>query len=75
MEGWSLVQGLLQHVDPEVRIAGLRALPMYTARVSEPLVRPLLEDLDPAVAKAASDALNTIESIHRTDLLRGNVEL
>jgi WD40 repeat protein len=74
-EGWSLVQGLLQHADPEVRIAGLRALPMYTARVSEPLVRPLLEDADPAVAEAASAALSTIENIHRTDLLRGNVEL
>jgi hypothetical protein len=73
-EGWFLVQGLLQHADPAVRVAGLRALPMYTARVSEPLVRPLLDDPDPAVARAAAAALTSIENIHRTDLLRGNVE-
>ena len=74
-EGWTLVQGLLQHPDPEVRIAGLEALPMYTARVSEPLARPLLEDPDPAVAEAAVQTLGRIDSIHRTDLLRGNVKL
>jgi WD40 repeat protein len=74
-EGWGLVQGLVQHPDPEVRIAGLEALPMYTARVSEPLARPLLEDPDPAVAEAAGDALGRIDNIHRTDLLRGNVRL
>ncbi|MCG6928633.1 MAG: protein kinase [Acidobacteria bacterium] len=74
-EGWILVQGLLQHPDPEVRVAGLAALPMYTARVSEPLARPLLEDPDPAVAKAAKDALGGIKNALRTDLLRGNVKL
>jgi WD40 repeat protein len=72
-DGWSIVQDLLRHADPEVRIAGLRALPMYTARVSEPLARPLLDDADPDVAEAAKDALARIETIHRTDLLRGNV--
>jgi HEAT repeat protein len=74
-EGWTLVQGLLQHPDPEVRIAGLEALSMYTARVSEPLGRPLLEDPDSAVAEAAGQALGRIDDIHRTDLLRGNVKL
>jgi uncharacterized protein (DUF2336 family) len=48
---------------------------MYTARVSEPLARPLLEDPDPAVAEAAGQALGQIDNIHRTDLLRGNVKL
>jgi hypothetical protein len=74
-EGWTLVQGLLQHPDPEVRVAGLAALPMYTSRVSEPLARPLLEDPDPAVAEAANRALGGIENALRTDLLRGNVKL
>jgi WD40 repeat protein/serine/threonine protein kinase len=74
-EGWALVQGLLQHADPEVRMAGLEALTMYTARVSEPLARPLLEDPDPAVTEAAAQALAQIDNIHRTDLLRGNVRL
>jgi HEAT repeat protein len=74
-EGWALVQTLLQHPDPEVRMAGLDALTMYTARVSEPLARPLLEDPDPAVTEAAAQALARIDSIHRTDLLRGNVRL
>jgi HEAT repeat protein len=73
-DGWALVQGLLQHADAGVRIAGLQALPMYTARISEPVARPLLDDPEPAVAEAASDALATIDNIHRTDLLRGNVE-
>lgn len=73
-DGWSIVQDLLTHADPDVRIAGLRALPMYTARVSEPLARPLLEDAEPAVAEAAEAALARIASIHRTDLLRGNVK-
>jgi hypothetical protein len=74
-EGWTLVQGLLQQADPEARIAGLEALPMYTARVSEPLARPFLEDLDPGVAEAAGQVLGRIDSIHRADLLRGNVRL
>jgi WD40 repeat protein/ribosomal protein S27E len=73
-DGWTLVQGLLQHQDPQVRIAGLEALPMFTARVSEPAARPLLEDPDPAVVEAATRALGEIQNIHRTDLLRGNVE-
>jgi WD40 repeat protein len=73
-EGWALVQGLLQHGDPEIRIAGLEALPMFTARVSEPVALPLLEDPDPAVAEAAGTAIGRIQNIHRTDLLRGNVE-
>ncbi len=73
-EGWALVLGLLQHGDPEVRIAGLEALPMFTARVSEPVARPLLEDPDPAVAEAAANAIAVIQNVHRTDLLRGNVE-
>jgi WD40 repeat protein len=73
-EGWDLVLGLLQHPDPEVRIAGLRALPMFTARVSEPVAQPLLEDPDPGVAEAANTAISLIQSIHRTDLLRGNVK-
>jgi HEAT repeat protein len=73
-EGWTLVQVLLQHPDPEVRIAGLSALPMYTARVSGAAARPLLEDPDPAVAEAAGRTLTRIENIHRTDLLRGNVK-
>lgn len=74
-EGWTLVRGLLQDPDPEGRIAGLEALPMYTARVSEPLASPLLEDPDPAVAEAAGRALGIISNVHRTDLLRGNVKL
>jgi uncharacterized protein (DUF2336 family) len=56
-------------------MAGLEALTMYTARVSEPLARPLLEDPDPAVTEAAAQALAQIDNIHRTDLLRGNVRL
>jgi HEAT repeat protein len=74
-EGWALVQGLVRHPNPEVRMAGLAALSMYTARVSEPLARPLLEDPDPAVAETAGKTLGTIDSIHRTDLLRGNVKV
>jgi WD40 repeat protein len=74
-EGWTLVQSLLQHPDPEFRIAGLKALPMYTSRVSEPLARPLLDDPDPAVASAAEEALGAIENALRTDLLRGNVRV
>jgi WD40 repeat protein len=72
-EGWALVQSLLQDPDPRMRIAGLRALPMYTSRVSEPLARPFLEDPDPAVVEAAEEALGAIENALRTDLLRGNV--
>jgi hypothetical protein len=72
-EGWAIVRTLLSDPDPDARIAGLKAAPMYTARVSEPLVRPFLEDPDPAVAEAADTALGRINSILRTDLLRGNV--
>jgi HEAT repeat protein len=73
-EGWSIVQALLADPDPDARIAGLKAAPMYTGRVSEPLVSPMLEDPDPAVAAAAKTALGSINAILRTDLLRGNVE-
>ena len=72
-EGWAILQALLADPDPDARIAGLKAAPMYTARVSEPLVRPLLRDADPAVAEAANTALGRISAILRTDLLRGNV--
>jgi HEAT repeat protein len=74
-EGWTLVQSLLRNPDPGIRIAGLRALPMYTSRVSEPLARPLLDDPDPAVVEAAEEALGAIENALRTDLLRGNVRV
>jgi hypothetical protein len=74
-EGWTLVQSLLQSPDPGVRIAGLRALTMYTSRVSEPLARPLLEDPDPAVAAAAESALGSIANTLRADLLQGNVRV
>ena len=73
-EGFDLIQGLLQHTDPTARMAGLGALPMYTSRVSKPLAEPLLEDPNPGVAEAAASALRTIETVLRTDLLRGNVE-
>jgi HEAT repeat protein len=73
-EGWALLQALLADPDPEAQIAGLKAAPMYTARVSEALVRPLLEDSDPGVVEAASRALGQIDATLRTDLLRGNVE-
>jgi WD40 repeat protein/serine/threonine protein kinase len=72
-EGWDLIQGLLQHPDPAARIAGLRALSMFTSRVSEPVATPLLEDPDPAVAEVAQEVLGTIASILRTDQIRGNV--
>jgi hypothetical protein len=72
-EGWALLLALLQDADPEARIAGLRSASMYTARVSEPAVRPLLDDPDPAVAEAAQRALGSIEAVLRADLLQGNV--
>jgi WD40 repeat protein len=73
-EGWSLVQGLLAGSDAETRIAGLDALPMFSAHFSEPAARALLGDPDPAVAEAARGAVGAIEGVHRTDLLAGHAD-
>ncbi len=73
-EGWTLVQELLGRPGSRGADRRPRAASMYTARVSEPLARPLLEDPDPGRHRGRAAGPRPRSGIHRTDLLRGNVE-
>jgi WD40 repeat protein/serine/threonine protein kinase len=68
-EGWTLGGRLLRDPDPAVRMAGLRLLHLFSASFAEPAARSLLSDPDPSVAAAAREALASIQSIRKTDLL------
>jgi WD40 repeat protein/serine/threonine protein kinase len=71
-EGFSLIEGLLRDPDPGVRRAGLDVLTVFAYSTAEPAARPLTQDSDPDVADAARKALETIDNIHRTDLIQGD---
>ena len=71
-EGWELVQALADDSSPDARAAGLRAASMFRFSFAEPLARSLLDDPEPAVADAARAALQSIDTVHRTDLLAGH---
>ena len=71
-EGFSLIEGLLRDADPRVRRAGLGVLTLFAFSTAEPAARTLIQDSDQDVAEAARRAVETIENIHRTDLLQGD---
>lgn len=71
-EGFTLIEGLLHDPDPGVRQAGLSVLALYAFSTADPAARALIQDPDPDVADAARRAVDTIENIHRTDLIQGD---
>jgi WD40 repeat protein len=71
-EAWTLTLSLLASADPESRQAGLLLAPLFSGRLAEPAVRPLLNDADPEVAAAAREAHGAIERVIQSDRLRGD---
>jgi hypothetical protein len=71
-EAWALTVSLLGSPDPESRLVGLRLAPLFSGRLVEPAVRPLLDDTDPEVAGAAREAVGTIERVLQPDRMRGD---
>jgi hypothetical protein len=70
-EAWALTASLLGSPDPESRRAGLHLAPLFSGRLVEPAVRPLLADTDPEVSEAAREAHDAIERVLKVDRLRG----
>jgi HEAT repeat protein len=71
-EAWTLTASLLASGDPESRRAGLLLAPVFSGGLAEPAIRPLLDDPDPDVAEAASEAHASVERIRETDRMRGD---
>jgi hypothetical protein len=69
-DAWALTAALLQSADPESRRAGLHLADVFSSWLSEPAVRPLLEDPDADVAEAARQAHAAIERTLAADRLR-----
>lgn len=69
-EAWGLTSTLLGSADPESRLAGLSVASLFDGETAEPAVRPLQDDADPEVAAAATEALEAIARVRRTDQLR-----
>jgi WD40 repeat protein len=74
VEGFALVSALLHDPDPEARLGGLRVVSLFSYSTADAAARALLDDADPQVAEAAARAVEAIDRIHNTDLLRGDTE-
>jgi hypothetical protein len=69
-EAWSIARSLLASPAPGTRLAGLPLQTVFAGDVAEPAVRPLQDDADPEVARAAREALAAIDRIRSTDQAR-----
>jgi hypothetical protein len=69
-EAWAITASLLVSPDPVSRRAGLLLAPVFSGRLAEPAVRPLLDDPDPDVAVAARESHASVERVLQADRLR-----